>query len=75
MRAIAKKILVLDDSWENRSVLVNLLEPLGFEVIEAENGQRGLAIAESIQPHLVITDLAMPVMDGLAFIKHFSSAA
>lgn len=60
-----QKILIVDDQWENRSVLVNLLEQLGFEIIEAENGQQGLERALSWHPNLIITDLAMPVMDGL----------
>jgi signal transduction histidine kinase/DNA-binding NarL/FixJ family response regulator len=59
-----RKILVVDDRWENRSVVVNLLEPLGFEMIEAEDGQDGLAKIAQLQPDLVITDIAMPVMDG-----------
>ena len=63
-------LLVIDDKWENRSVLVNLLEPLGFVVIEAENGQVGLAKAAELKPHLIITDLLMPVMDGYAFLNH-----
>ena len=58
------KILVVDDRWENTSVIVNLLEPLGFSMMSAENGQDGLAAALEWQPDLVITDLAMPVMDG-----------
>jgi signal transduction histidine kinase/FixJ family two-component response regulator len=66
-----KKILVIDDGWENRSILSQLLEPLGFEVIEAENGEVGLAQAIKNCPDLVITDLVMPVMDGLTFIEHF----
>ncbi len=64
-----KKILVIDDGWENRSILVHLLEPLGFQVVEAEDGQIGLAKAVKIQPDLIITDLAMPVMDGLTFLE------
>jgi signal transduction histidine kinase/CheY-like chemotaxis protein len=59
-----RKILVVDDRWENRSVVVNLLEPLGFEMIEAEDGRDGLAKIAQFQPDLVITDIAMPVMDG-----------
>ncbi|MEN8444888.1 MAG: ATP-binding protein, partial [Cyanobacteria bacterium J06555_13] len=55
-----KSILVVDDRWENRSVLVNLLEPLGFTLMEAENGQVGLAKALMDVPNLVITDLVMP---------------
>ncbi|MCC0177362.1 response regulator [Waterburya agarophytonicola K14] len=58
------KILVVDDRWENTSVMVNLLEPIGFSMMEAENGQDGLTKALKWQPDLIITDLAMPVMDG-----------
>ena len=64
-----RKILVVDDRWENRSVLVNLLKPLGFEVKEAENGITGLEALSDFQPDLVITDLLMPQMDGLTFIQ------
>lgn len=63
-------ILVVDDLWENRAVLINLLEPLGFNVIEAEHGQQGLEQLRSLHPDLVITDLAMPIMDGFEFLRH-----
>jgi signal transduction histidine kinase/DNA-binding response OmpR family regulator len=64
-----RKILVVDDRWENRSVLLNLLEPLGFEISEAKNGRDALTQIEKKQPHLVITDIAMPVMDGYEMLK------
>ncbi len=66
-----RKVLVVDDRWENRSVLVNLLEPLGFEVMEAEDGLVAIKRATENKPDLVITDIAMPVMDGYTFINHF----
>ncbi|MBD2204118.1 response regulator [Calothrix sp. FACHB-1219] len=69
-----RQILVIDDRWENRSVLVNLLEPLGFVLSEAENGQEGLEKMRQIQPDLVITDIAMPVMDGLEMLKQVRQA-
>jgi signal transduction histidine kinase/DNA-binding NarL/FixJ family response regulator len=64
-----RKILVIDDRWENRSVLVNLLQPVGFELIEAEDGQVGLTQLVAAQPDLVITDLSMPVMGGSEFLE------
>ncbi len=64
-----KHILIVDDRWENRSVLSNLLEPLGFSFTEAENGQAGLEKAKEKLPDLVITDIAMPVMDGFTFMN------
>ena len=60
-----KRILVVDDKWENRVVLLNLLEPIGFEIIEAVNGRDGLAKAREQRPDLIVMDLIMPVMDGL----------
>ncbi len=59
-----RKVLVVDDKWENRSVLVNLLEPLGFELLESTDGLDSLAKAREFQPDLIFMDLVMPVMDG-----------
>ncbi|MEL6554664.1 MAG: ATP-binding protein [Cyanobacteria bacterium J06621_11] len=64
-----QRILVVDDGWENQSVVANLLRPLGFEVKTAGNGEEGLAIAAEFRPHMVITDLAMPVMSGLEMLQ------
>ncbi len=63
------KILVVDDQLENRLVLVNLLTPLGFEVIEAHHGQAGLDKVSTESPDLIILDLIMPVMNGFEFIQ------
>ncbi len=58
------KVLVVDDKWENRSVLVNLLEPLGFEIVEATDGQDAWNKAIEFKPDVIFLDLVMPVMDG-----------
>lgn len=58
------RILIVDDQFENRLVLVKLLTPLGFEVAEAENGQESIDLASTWQPHLIFMDMRMPVMDG-----------
>ncbi len=64
-------ILVVDDRWENRSVLLHLLEPLGFKVVEAHDGQAALDyITKNSPPDLVITDLSMPIMDGFDLIQN-----
>ncbi|BAZ22265.1 ATP-binding protein [Kalymmatonema gypsitolerans NIES-4073] len=63
-KGLKRKILVVDDKWANRSVLVNMLEPLGFEVLEATNGLDGLNKAHQFQPDIILLDLVMPVMDG-----------
>ncbi|MEH2056278.1 MAG: response regulator [Nostoc sp.] len=64
-----RKILIVDDNWENRSVVVNLLGDIGFEIAEASNGQEGFDKAIELKPDLIITDLSMPVMNGLEMIR------
>lgn len=64
-----RKILVVDDKWENRSVLTHLLTPLGFEIKEANHGQEGLELVHRWQPALILIDLVMPVMDGFEFTR------
>ncbi len=64
-----KSILVVDDRWENRAVLTNMLAPLGFQMFEAESGEQGLEKATATKPDLIITDLVMPIMDGYEFIR------
>ena len=70
-----RHILIVDDRWENRSVLLNLLEPMGFIITEAENGQEGLNQAKKRRPDLMITDIAMPVMDGFEMLKQLRDDA
>jgi CheY-like chemotaxis protein len=60
-----RKILVIDDALVNRAVITDMLEPIGFEVIEAANGQEGIEKATQQKPDLIITNLIMPGMNGL----------
>jgi signal transduction histidine kinase/CheY-like chemotaxis protein len=64
-----RSILVIDDKWENRSVLTNMLEPLGFRMLEAPDGHEGIEEALREAPDLILMDLVMPVMDGFDAIK------
>ena len=63
-----RQILIVDNRKENRLLLLNILEPLGFKVIEASNGQEGLEIARSQRPDLILTDLLMPIKTGLTMV-------
>jgi CheY-like chemotaxis protein len=67
------RILAVDDRWESRQLLLHLLSPLGFEVREAENGQQAVALWDSWQPHLILMDMQMPVMDGYEATKQIKS--
>jgi PAS domain S-box-containing protein len=59
------RILIVEDQLENQLLLVNLMEAVGFQVKVAENGELGVALFQSWQPHLIWMDRLMPVMDGL----------
>jgi CheY-like chemotaxis protein len=59
-----KKILIVDDVPQNCVMLMDALEPLGFEVFDAKNGQECLEQLNSIKPDLIVMDVMMPVMDG-----------
>lgn len=65
-----KKILVIDDKKENRTLLIDMLTPLGFQVEEAQDGRHGLNKALHKKPNAIIVDLVMPNMDGFELIRH-----
>ncbi|WP_339381233.1 hybrid sensor histidine kinase/response regulator [Brasilonema sp. UFV-L1] len=67
------RILIVEDKWENRLLLVKTLATLGFEVREAENGQEGVTLWENWEPHLILMDMRMPVMDGYEATKQIKS--
>ncbi|NET35138.1 MAG: GAF domain-containing protein [Cyanothece sp. SIO1E1] len=58
------RILVVDDRPESRQILTHLLEPIGFEVREAETGQQAFECWQQWQPHLIWMDIQMPGMNG-----------
>ncbi|WP_293337464.1 response regulator [Microcoleus sp. CAWBG58] len=58
------RILIVDDRTDNRKLLVKMLSGLGFGVEEASNGREAVEMWENWQPHLILMDLRMPVMDG-----------
>jgi len=70
-----RKILVVDDRWENRLILVNLLVPLGFDVLEATDGRDALQKASEFEPDLIFTDLVMPGLDGFEVTHQIRNSA
>lgn len=67
------RILVVDDKWSNRQLLVQLLTPMGFEVREATNGREGIDIWQEWNPHLIWMDMRMPVLDGYEATQYIKS--
>jgi two-component system, sensor histidine kinase and response regulator len=64
------RILIADDTLENRHLLTELLSQIGFEVREAGNGRAAILLAEQWQPQLILMDLRMPDMDGLTAMRY-----
>lgn len=62
---MGKRVLVVDDHEILRTTVCSMLRAQGFEVSEADNGVQAIEKAQQICPHLVILDLAMPLMNGL----------
>jgi signal transduction histidine kinase/DNA-binding NarL/FixJ family response regulator len=65
-----KKILIVDDIPSNRVILVEMLGPLGFQLVEAGDGRVALDLLPKEKPDLVLADIAMPVIDGVQFIQY-----
>lgn len=62
-------ILVAEDDLGTRLSISDYLELSGYSVITAENGREALGLVEEYQPHLIVTDIAMPEMDGYELIR------
>ncbi len=62
-------ILVADDDFATRLSINDYLDILGYSVISAENGKEALGLVEEFQPHLIVTDITMPEMDGYELVR------
>ena len=67
------RILIVDDKWNNRQLLLRLLNPLGFELKEASNGKEAIEVWETFEPHLIWMDMRMPVLDGYEATKQIKT--
>ncbi|MGQ0584346.1 MAG: response regulator [Reyranella sp.] len=61
---MSKKILVVEDTEDNRQILRDLLGMAGYEMVEAHDGLQGVAMAAEHRPDLILMDIQMPVLDG-----------
>ena len=69
MDKMSKKILVVEDEMLLRKALRDELTSNNFEMLEAKNGEEGLATALREHPDLILLDIIMPVMDGMTMLK------
>ena len=67
------RLLIADDDQANRQLLAQLLQPLGFALREARDGQEAVSIWQEWRPHLIWMDANMPVMDGLSATQQMKS--
>jgi two-component system cell cycle response regulator DivK len=61
---VSKRILVIEDTEDNRRIFRDLLTHAGFELIEAVDGQEGVAMAIAQRPDLILMDIQLPIIDG-----------
>src|SRR5215210_6601728 len=59
-------VMVVEDFEDNRFMMRRLLEMSGYRVVEAVNGEQAVEIANKERPHLILMDLSLPLLDGLA---------
>jgi len=69
---MSKVVLTVDDSKVVRTIVGRYLKPFGVEIVEAENGEMGLAKAREAHPQLILLDYNMPVMDGYKTLETLS---
>ena len=63
------KILVVEDDVANRTLLKDVLNYCGYEVLEARDGKEGISLAREHMPQVILMDMQMPVMDGVEATK------
>jgi two-component system chemotaxis response regulator CheY len=71
---MAKTVLIVDDSMSMRQVVRMALGSAGYEVIEAEDGKAALQKLNGQKIHLIISDVNMPNMDGISFVKEVKAS-
>jgi two-component system, cell cycle response regulator DivK len=68
-----RRILVVEDHEDNRRILRDLLSSRGYDLVEAEDGEQALAMAEDSRPALILMDVQIPLLDGYEVTRRLKS--
>jgi CheY-like chemotaxis protein len=69
----AVKVLLVEDTEDNRQMMKRLLEMSGYQVVEAINGEEAVKLASEAQPTIILMDLSLPLIDGLTATRRIRS--
>jgi len=70
---MAKKILIVDDNDSNQLLMSDILQYRGYEILQAEDGEKGISMAREFKPDLILLDMQLPGIDGFAAAKILKS--
>jgi two-component system cell cycle response regulator DivK len=70
---MAKKILIVEDTEDNRRILRDLLTNAGFEIFEAHDGQAAVRAAAEFKPDLILMDIQLPILNGYEAMRHIKA--
>ena len=70
-----RTVLIVEDSDDARYFMRLALEQLGYLIVEAENGARAVEVAENERPDIILMDLSLPIMDGLAATERIRASS